>query len=106
MATAATDGRARPTMHLVFEYLGAHSQYAIAALLGWVILYLIYRVGWRRDFGMPVRRRLLALRLRVDREQLAFVPFWWTDLQVQRALDNHWQRTMSRSLQRPVRRAG
>ena len=71
---------------------------AIAALVVWVIVYLIYRVVMtgRKDFGMPVRRRLLRFRLRVDRDQAADVPFWWTDLQIQRAVRSHW-RTALRS---------
>ena len=69
---------------------------AIAALVFWVILYLIYRVVMtgRKDFGMPVRRRLFALHLRVDRDQSADVPFWWTDLQIQRAVRAHWRQTL------------
>jgi hypothetical protein len=69
---------------------------AIAALVLWVILYLIYRVVMtgRKDFGMPVRRRLFALHLRVDRDQSADVPFWWTDLQIQRAVRAHWRQTL------------
>lgn len=84
----------------------AHPQYALAGLLGWVALYLLYKVCWRRDYGVPVRRRLLVRGLRVEREQLALVPFWWSDIQVQRALDGHWLRTMRRSVEnrfsRPV----
>ena len=83
--------------------LTSHPQYAIAALLGWVVLYMIYRIAWHRDFGMPVQRRLLVRGLRVEREQVAYVPFWWSDIQVQRAIDNHWQRTMRRAFERPVR---
>lgn len=80
-----------PTMN---DAISAHPQYALAGLLGWVALYMIYRVVWHRDFGMPVQRRLSVFGLRVERDQIAYVPFWWTDLQVQRALDAHWQRTM------------
>ena len=79
--------------------------YAIAALVGWVILYLIYKVAWRRDYGLPVRRKLLTRRLVVEREQIAYVPFWWSDLQVQRAIDAHWHRTLKQSFERrPVAR--
>jgi hypothetical protein len=69
---------------------------AIAALVLWVVLYLVYRVVMtgRKDFGMPVKRRLLAFRLRVDRDQRADVPFWWTDLQIQRAIRSHWRNTL------------
>ena len=68
----------------------------IAGLVFWVILYLVYRVMMtgRKDFGMPVRRRLFAIHLRVDRDQSADVPFWWTDLQIQRAVRAHWRQTL------------
>jgi hypothetical protein len=80
--------------------LSDHPQYAIAALLVWVILYMGYRFAWRRDYGLPVRRRLLARKLNVDRNQIAYVPFWWSDLQVQRALNNYWKRTLRRGFER------
>ncbi len=83
----------------MLQSLQDHPQYALAGLLGWVALYLLYKVCWRRDYGMPVRRRLLVRGLRVEREQLALVPFWWSDIQVQRALDAHWLRTMRRSVE-------
>lgn len=82
--------------------LHGHTQYAIIALVGWVILYLVYRVAWRRDYGLPVRRRLFARKLTVDRDQAAFVPFWWSDLQVQRALNGYWKRTLKRSFEKPL----
>ena len=68
----------------------------IAALVFWVILYMIYRVVMtgRKDFGIPVRRRLFAIHLRVDRDQSADVPFWWTDIQIQRAVRAHWRQTL------------
>ena len=82
--------------------LHAHTEYALIALVGWVILYLGYKFTWRRDYGLPVRRRLLARRLVVDRDQVAFVPFWWTDLQVQRAVNGYWKRTLKRSFEKPL----
>ena len=82
--------------------LQGHTEYAIVALVGWIILYLAYKFAWRRDFGLPVRRRLLARRLVVDRDQMAFVPFWWTDLQVQRAVNGYWKRTLKRSFKKPL----
>lgn len=88
----------------MFQSLQIHPQFALAGLLGWVALYLLYKVGWRRDFGLPVRRRLLVKGLRVEREQLAFVPFWWSDIQVQRALDGHWRRTLRRGVEHRVSR--
>lgn len=87
---------------MVTDYLDTHRAVIVAALLAWVVLYLVYRFAWRRDFGIPVRRRLLALRLFVEREQVAYVPFWWNDVQVQRALDHHWQAAMRRSFERPT----
>ena len=68
----------------------------IAALVVWVIAYLSYKLlmTGRRDFGVPVRRRLFCRRLNVHGDQQADVPFWWTDLQVQRAVRSYWRRTL------------
>lgn len=68
----------------------------IAALVVWLVVYLAYKVWMtsRRDFGLPVRRRLLAYRLTVLENQRAEVPFWWTDLQVQRAVRSYWKRSL------------
>jgi hypothetical protein len=90
----------------MLQSLQSHPQFALAGLLGWVALYLLYKVGWRRDYGLPVRRRLLITGLRVEREQLALVPFWWSDIQVQRALDAHWRRTLRRGFEQRASRSG
>lgn len=68
----------------------------IAALVVWLIVYLAYklRMTSKRDFGFPVRRRLLCLHLTVHDNQQADVPFWWTDLQVQRAVKSYWRRSL------------
>lgn len=68
----------------------------VAALVLWLVVYLAYKVWMtsRRDFGVPVRRRLLARKLTVHEDQRADVPFWWTDLQVQRAVRSHWKRSL------------
>jgi hypothetical protein len=68
----------------------------LGALIFWVVVYLIYRVVMtaRKDFGMPVRRRMLCAHMRVDHDQSAEVPFWWTDLQVRHAVRAHWRETM------------
>ena len=68
----------------------------IAALVVWLIVYLAYklRMTSKRDFGFPVRRRLLCLHLTVHENQQADVPFWWTDLQVQRAVKSYWRRSL------------
>lgn len=86
----------------MLDAIGTHPQYALAALLAWVIFYLVYKFAWRRDYGLPVRRRLLVRSMQVEREQIAYVPFWWSDLQVQRAIDNHWRRTMRQGFERRV----
>ena len=69
---------------------------AVGALIFWVVVYLVYRVVMtrRKDFGMPVRRRIVCVHMRVDHDQSAEVPFWWTDLQVRRAVRAHWRQTM------------
>ena len=82
------------------DALSNHTQYVIAALVAWIVLYLVYKVAWRRDFGLPVRRRVLQAHLHVERDQVAYVPFWWSDIQVQRALDEHWKATMRRGFVR------
>jgi hypothetical protein len=68
----------------------------IAGLIFWIVLYFSYRVVMtgRRDFGLPVRRRLLVFGLKVDKDQSADVPFWWTDLQVQRAVRSYWRQSL------------
>lgn len=67
-----------------------------SALVLWVVVYMLYRLVMtkRKDFGMPVRRRLLCRSLRVDNDQVADVPFWWTDLQIQLAVRGHWRHTL------------
>ena len=80
--------------------ISGHPEYLVAALLAWIVLYFVYKIAWRRDFGLPVRRRVLQGRLRVERDQVAYVPFWWSDIQVQRALDGHWRRTMRKGFER------
>ena len=68
----------------------------IAALVLWVIVYLVYKLAMttRRDYGLPVRRRLMCRKLRIHDDQTADAPFWWTDLQVQRAIRSYWRRTL------------
>ncbi len=77
----------------------------LAVLLAWIVVYLIYRTFWHADFGLPVRRRLLCVRLKVERDQLAFVPLWWSDLQIQRAVRAHWKSSL-RSTVAPSAHAG
>lgn len=79
--------------------LTEHTPLIVALLLGWVVLYAVYKVAWHPDFGMPVRRRIAVRGLVVEGNQVAYVPFWWTNLQVQRALDNHWRRIMRRGFE-------
>lgn len=78
----------------MLQALQNHTAYLVAALLGWVLLYLLYKVAWRRDFGMPVERRLTVRRLVVERNQVAYVPLWWSDLQIQRAIDRHFRQSL------------
>jgi len=74
------------------QYLGL-----LATLLLCVVLYMVYKIIWHPDFGLPVRRRLFCRRLYVERDQIAFVPLWWSNVQVQRALEKHWKDTMRQS---------
>ncbi len=64
---------------------------AVAALAFCLLLYALYKLFFRVDFGVPVRRKLLARKLIVVRDQLAFVPFWWSNVQVQRAISSYWK---------------
>src|ERR1700721_1264513 len=59
---------------------------ATGALVCWVVVYLVYKVVMtgRKDFGMPVKRKVLCKHLRVDHDQSAEVPIWWTALQAHR----------------------
>ncbi len=66
----------------------------LAFLLAWIVLYLLYKMFWRADFGLPVRRRLLSSGIRVERDQVAYVPMWWSDLQIQRAVSAHWKSSL------------
>jgi hypothetical protein len=79
---------------------------AIAGLLSCVVLYLTYKFAWRRDYGMPVRRRLLCRRIRIERDQIAFVPFYWSDVQVQRAIRVHWKSRVRQGLHPGASAAG
>jgi len=73
----------------------------IAALAGCLIVYLAYKFFYRPDFGMPVRRRILAKHIRFRRDQVADVPVWWTNLQVQRAVRCHWKQSLRDTVMRP-----
>ncbi len=78
---------------------------ATGALVCWVVVYLVYKVVMtgRKDFGMPVKRRLLCKHLRVDHDQSAEVPIWWTDLQVQRAVRAHWRQHAATAVRHSTR---
>jgi hypothetical protein len=71
----------------------------LAFLVMWVVIYMLYKMFWHADFGLPVRRRLLARRLVIDRDQVAFAPIWWSDLQIQRAVSAHWRKTLRTTVQ-------
>ena len=73
----------------------------VAALAGCLIVYLAYKFFYRPDFGMPVRRRILAKHIRFRRDQVADVPVWWTNLQVQRAVRGHWKQSLRDTVMRP-----
>jgi hypothetical protein len=75
---------------------------AVVGLMVCLILYLGYKLFYRPDFGMPVRRRILTRRLRIRRDQFADVPIWWSDLQVQRAISVHWKQSLRDTVTPPV----
>jgi len=77
------------------------TEFASAGLLASLVVYLAYKLLYHPDFGVPVRRRLLRLRLRVRRDQFAEVPLWWSDLQVERAIRVHWRESLRRNVLRP-----
>ena len=66
----------------------------LAFLLAWIVLYMLYKMFWHADFGLPVRRRLLCTSMSVQGDQVAFVPLWWSDLQIQRAVTAHWKKSL------------
>ena len=73
-----------------------------ALVLVAVIIYMVYKFAWPRDFGLPVRRKLFRVRMKVERNQVAYVPFYWTDIQVQRAIKTHWKQAMRDSFAAPT----
>jgi hypothetical protein len=66
----------------------------LAVLVAWIVVYMLYKMFWHADFGLPVRRRLLARRVTIQRDQVAFAPMWWSDLQIQRAVSVHWRNSL------------
>lgn len=79
----------------------------LAVLVAWIVVYLVYKMFWHADFGLPVRRRLLVRRLSIDRDQVAFVPMWWSDLQIQHAVSVHWRNSLRTTVTgAPQRRSG
>ena len=74
---------------------------AIGGLAVCLVLYLGYKLFYRADFGMPIRRRILLTHLRVRRDQFAEVPVWWSDLQVQRAVRSHWKQALRYAIEKP-----
>jgi hypothetical protein len=88
-------------MRVTFADLNIAVIAPIIALVSCLILYLAYKLFYRPDFGTPVRRRLLIRGLRVRRDQLAEVPLWWSNLQVQRAMRGHWKETLRRNVLPP-----
>jgi hypothetical protein len=92
------------TAHLIAAVIltPTDSATVVAALAGCLIVYLAYKLFYRPDFGMPVRRRLLARHVRIRRDQFAVVPMWWSDLQIQRAISGHWKQSLRDNVTRPV----
>ena len=108
MATARGELQARYAIWLM-AFLGFDASLLdlglLLALLLWTILYMVYRIVWHPDFGLPIRRRVLCTHLRVEREQIAFVPFWWNNIQVQRAVNRHFKLMLEQTFTNPVRTA-
>ena len=86
-----------PDLHLT----PVQSWVVIATVLAFLALYLAYKVLYQPDFGMPVRRRLLARGLRVRREEFAEVPIWWSAIQVKRAVRTYWKASLRMTVHRP-----
>ena len=74
----------------------------LAALAGCLVIYFVYKLCYRPDFGLPVRRRLWARRLHVRRDQFADVPVWWSDFRVQRAIRGHLKQGLREIVTRPI----
>lgn len=87
------------------QLTGSDLGVVIVGLLFFLILYLACKFAWPRDYGIPVRRRLLVASLRVDRDQVAYVPIWWSHRQVQRAVRAHWKESLRRSCPVPAQAA-
>jgi hypothetical protein len=73
---------------------------ALAVLVAWIVVYMLYKMFWHADFGLPVRRRVLIRRLTVERDQVAFAPLWWSDLQIQHAVSAHWKNSLRSTVRR------
>ncbi len=78
----------------------------LAVLVGWIVVYMIYKMFWHADFGLPVRRRVLSRGLRIERDQVAFVPLWWSDLQIQHAVGVHWRNSLRSTVKGAPERRG
>lgn len=81
-------------LDLSLKHDSRSSAIALVGLLTCIILYLVYKFAWRRDYGMPVRRKLFCRHMKIDRDQVAYVPFYWSDVQVQRAIKGHWKESL------------
>ena len=78
---------------------------AVVGLLTCLIVYLAYKLAWHRDFGMPVRRRLLCRSMFIERDRVAFVPVYWSDVQVQRAIRGHWKESLRKGFPQGIARS-
>ncbi len=59
-----------------------------------VILYVIYKLSWARDYGVPIRRHVFRMGMFVERDQVAHVPIWWSDIMIQHRLDRYWKESL------------
>ncbi len=84
----------------IYRIFEMETGFAVMGLIGCLVLYLGYKLFYKPDFGMPVKRRLLSRQMQVRRDQFAEVPLWWSDLQVQRAIRGHWKESLRRNVVR------
>ena len=73
----------------------------LAVLLLLVVIYMAYKIIWHPDFGLPVRRRIFKRGLLVERDQIALVPFWWSNLRVSRAIARYWKQSLRENFDGP-----
>lgn len=100
-ASPSATARAAATSHLPGPAIDGIPVILLAAVAVGIlalIIYLAYKLTFKADYGMPVRRRVFLFHMKVIRDQAAEVPIWWSNLQVQRAVSAYWKKNLRESV--------